>query len=120
MLWARASRGRDVLPEMLEKAGANLQQLVVYRNEDVEGWPAGTIERLATGRLDWIGLSSPSIARGVARLAGLADVTLDSTRLASISPVTSQAAREAGLEVSVEAENYTWDGLLAAIVAAEG
>ena len=53
-------------------------------------------------------------------MAGLADVTLDSTRLASISPVTSQAAREAGLEVSVEAENYTWDGLLAAIVAAEG
>ena len=71
------------------------------------------------GRLDWIGLSSPSIARGVARLARSADVSLDSTRLASISPVTSQAAREVGLEVSVEAENYTWDGLLAAIVAAE-
>ena len=119
VLWARASRGRDVLPDLLEKAGADLHQLVVYRNEDVEGWPAGTVERLAAGRLDWIGLSSPSIARGVARLARSADVSLDSTRLASISPVTSQAAREVGLEVSVEAETSPWDGLLAAIVAAE-
>ncbi len=119
VLWARASRGRDVLPELLAEAGADLHQVVVYRNEDVERWPGGTIERLAAGPLDWIGLSSPSIARGVARLARSADVSLDSTRLASISPVTSQAASEAGLEVSVEAEDYTWDGLLDAIVAAE-
>jgi len=46
-------------------------------------------------------------------------VPLESTRLASISPVTGQAAGEAGLEVSVEAVVYTWDGILEAIVAAE-
>jgi len=119
VLWARASRGRDVLPDLLVEAGANLEQVVVYRNEDVVAWSSETLGRLAAGTIDWIGLSSPSIARGVARLVADPEVSLGSTRLASISPVTSQAAGEAGLEIAVEADDYTWDGLLEAIVAAE-
>ena len=119
VLWARASRGREVLGELLVEAGASFEQVVTYRNEDVIAWPSETLERLASGMIDWIGLSSPSIARGVARLAAESGASLDSTRLASISPVTSQAARDAGLQVSAEAVNYTWDGLLEAIVAAE-
>jgi uroporphyrinogen III methyltransferase/synthase len=119
VLWARASRGRDVLCELLREAGASLEEVVVYRNEDVEAFSSETLARLAGGTLDWIGLSSPSIARGVARLTADRQVSLGSTRLASISPVTSQAAEEAGLDVAVEAVEYTWDGLLEAIVAAE-
>ena len=119
VLWARASRGREVLGELLVRAGANFEQVVTYRNEDVTAWPSDTLERLANGKIDWIGLSSPSIARGVARLAADSGVSLESTRLASISPVTGQAARDAGLEVAAEAASYTWDGLLEAIVAAE-
>jgi uroporphyrinogen-III synthase len=46
-------------------------------------------------------------------------LSLESTRLASISPVTSHAAVEAGLEIAVEAVESTWDGLLDAIVLAE-
>ena len=119
VLWARASRGRDVLCDLLKEAGADLEELVVYRNEDVEAFSSETVARLQDGTLDWIGLSSPSIARGIARLTADPQVCLESTRLASISPVTSQAAGEAGLEVSVEAVEYTWDGILEAIVAAE-
>ena len=89
------------------------------RNEDVTAWPSNTLGRLANGEIDWIGLSSPSIARGVARLAADSGVSLESTRLASISPVTGQAASDAGLEVAAEADRYTWDGLIEAIVAAE-
>jgi uroporphyrinogen III methyltransferase/synthase len=42
------------------------------------------------------------------------------TRLASISPVTSAQARELGLEIAAEAVSYTWDGIIDAIVRAEG
>ena len=38
-------------------------------------------------------------------------------RLASLSPVTSETARELGWDVAVEAEEYTWDGLIRSIVA---
>ena len=39
-----------------------------------------------------------------------------SVRLATISPVTSAAAREEGLPVDAEAAEYTWDGIIGAIV----
>jgi uroporphyrinogen III methyltransferase/synthase len=37
----------------------------------------------------------------------------------SISPVTTAAAREAGLPVHAEAAEYTWPGLFQAILEAE-
>ncbi len=120
VLWARANRGRDVLPTLLAEGGAEVEELVVYRNLDVEAWPAGVVERLRAGAIDWVGLSSPSIARNVARLADSSGIPLATTRLASISPVTTAAAREAGLTVAAEAIDFTWDGILEAIIAADG
>ncbi len=40
-------------------------------------------------------------------------------RLASLSPVTTDAARQLGWEVAAEAEEFTWEGLVAAILRAE-
>jgi uroporphyrinogen III methyltransferase / synthase len=121
VLWARASRGRDVLPNELQAAGATVEQIIVYQNVDVEALPLAELELIETGRLDWIGLSSPSIARSLKKL--LTPAALEqigkTVRLASISPVTSAAAGEAGLPIAAEAQTYTWDGIFAAIMAAE-
>jgi uroporphyrinogen III methyltransferase/synthase len=119
ILWARANRGRDVLPTAIEAAGGAMEQLVVYLNLDVDRLPADVETRIAEQRLQWIALSSPSIARSVARLVGSRTDTTG-PRLAAISPVTAEAAREAGLNVDVIAAEYTWDGLLSAIAAARG
>jgi uroporphyrinogen III methyltransferase/synthase len=117
----RASRGRDVLPTELRAAGALLEELVVYQNTDVAEFGTAERELLASGRVDWIALSSPSIARSVARL--LPDAAKPHlgtrTRLAAISSVTEAAAREAGLPVSTVARTYTWDGLFDAILEAQ-
>ncbi len=121
ILWARASRGRDVLPSKLETAGARVEQLVVYQNVDVDALPAAELHRIENGNLDWIGLSSPSIARSLKSLltpAALAAIG-QSVQLASISPVTTEAAKEVGLPIRVEAETYTWDGILDAISSTE-
>jgi len=40
------------------------------------------------------------------------------TKLASISPITTAAAIEAGLPISAEATAYTWPGLFEAMIAA--
>ncbi len=121
VLWARASRGRDVLPRELTAAGADVQELAVYRNEDVDDFPEPTVAALDAGEIDWIGLSSPSIARQFAALLSpSARNHLGArTRLVAISPVTQQAAEEAGLPVAVTAETYTWDGMFDAILRAE-
>lgn len=120
VLWARASRGRDVLSEQLRAAGATLQELVVYENTDVEQFPPEGRAALERGEVDWIGLSSPSIARSLPRLLPLAaHGRLGHTlRLASLSPVTTAAAKAAGLPVHAEATTYTWDGLFDAIMRA--
>ena len=117
-LWIGASRGRDVLPVELQAAGASVEKLVVYRNEDVPALPAEAHALIERGDLDWIALSSPSIARNLARLLSPAarEQVGTSVRLASISPVTTAAAREAGLPIASEATEYTWDGLFDAIV----
>jgi uroporphyrinogen III methyltransferase/synthase len=121
VLWARASRGRDVLTTELKQAGADLEEVVVYQNIDVETLPEVEMKRLEMGELDWIGLSSPSIARSLARmLSPVARGMIGTkTRLASISPVTTEAAGDVGLPIAAEAAVYTWDGLFQAIIDAE-
>jgi len=119
VLWARANRGRDVLPEAMAAAGARLEQLVVYRNQDVDSLPADVSERIREGRLDWIALGSPSIARNLARLVSPDELRRSgSPRLAAISPVTAEAARTCGYDVARVATEFTWPGLLTAIAGA--
>lgn len=122
VLWARASRGREVLPQELTRAGAMLEQVVVYQNRDVTSFPPAELGQLERGELDWIGLSSPSIARALIQLlTPAARAHLGSrTRLASISPVTTAAAVEAGLSIAAEATTYTWEGLFQAMIACRG
>jgi uroporphyrinogen III methyltransferase/synthase len=118
VLWARATRGRDVLARQLAAAGAEVEELAVYQNFDADSLPAGVVQDILDGRLDWIGLSSPSIARSLRALlpADALERLGQTTRLAAISPVTAEAAREAGLPIAAVAEEFTWDGLLDAIV----
>ncbi|WP_437224782.1 uroporphyrinogen-III C-methyltransferase [Planctomicrobium sp. SH661] len=115
VLWARASRGREVLPEQLTAAGATFDSLVVYQHVDVEQFPDPVARQLAAGDLQWIALSSPTIARNVARI--LDETQKSQTRFAAISPVTQEAAEAAGLTVSAVATEYTWAGLFEAIQA---
>jgi len=121
VLWPRATRGRDVLLEDLAQAGAVVEAVPVYQNVDADQLPEAALDALLRDEVDWIALSSPSIARSLARLLPEAvknkpDSTL---RLASISPVTSAAARDCGLPVHAEALTYTWDGLFEAIRSAQ-
>jgi uroporphyrinogen III methyltransferase/synthase len=119
VLWTRASRGRDVLPLELRAARAIVEEVVVYRNLDVDSLDSDVVREIETGAVDWVCLSSPSIARAFhGLLTPLArDQLGKKVCVASISPVTTAAAREVGMPVDAEATTYTWDGLLAAIVA---
>jgi uroporphyrinogen III methyltransferase/synthase len=94
-----------------------LDELVVYQNVDVAALPAEVLADLEQGKLHWIGLSSPSIARNLAdKLTPAARARVGhAVKLASISPVTTAAALEVGLPISAEARTFTWDGILDAI-----
>ncbi len=56
VLWARANRGRDVLPTQLREAGAAVVETVVYQNRDVAAWEPEILPAVEQGEIDWIGL----------------------------------------------------------------
>jgi len=94
-LLARASRGREVLAETLRAAGAEIEQVVVYRSEDAAAPDPAVLESLDAGEIDWITVTSSAIAKSLARLLG---ARMRRARLASMSPITSQTLRELGFE----------------------
>ena len=118
VLWARANRGRDVLPQRLTSAGATVVECVVYCNDDIQSFDESIVGRLRDGALNWIGLSSPSIARQLAAMLDCHDIAKAdlTSKLVSISPVTTAAAKECGLDVACEAKTFTWDGIIDAVI----
>lgn len=116
VLLARAADARDVLPERLRDAGAEVDEVTAY--ETLVGRPdEGDLERrMQAGEIDWLTFTASSTVRNFVRLAG---TRLGPTRVACIGPVTAGTARELGLPVHAVAEEYTVEGLLRALVAAE-
>ncbi len=117
ILLARADRGRTVLPDELRQV-ADVSQVAVYHNVDVESLPADVESRILEGTVDWITITSSAI---VTRLHALLSVPAREKigreiGLASLSPVTSETANRLGWDVAVEAGEYTWTGLVHALV----
>jgi len=111
-LLARANRGRQVLAERLKQAGAHVDEIVVYSSMDVEEPGEDVARALSAGEIDWVMVTSPATARSLVRLYGDA---LRGARLASISPLTSEALNEQGYEAAVEASEHSAAGLVDAI-----
>lgn len=115
VLYPCAAGARDVLPEGLRVLGATVEVIHTYESvPDPEGQRLlGRL--LAAQEVDLVTVAAPSA------VDALADVVpperTAAVRLASIGPVTSKAAKQAGFRVVVEADPYTVDGLVRAIVA---
>ncbi|APW59539.1 uroporphyrinogen-III C-methyltransferase [Paludisphaera borealis] len=116
ILLARADRGRTILKDELSRL-ADVDQVAVYQNADADQLPDSLIDRIMDGSIDWITLSSSAItARLHALLPEPARRKIGrEIKLASISPITTQAAANLGWTVAAEASTYTWDGLIEAM-----
>jgi uroporphyrinogen III methyltransferase/synthase len=115
ILLARAEEAREVLPRLLRERGAAVEVLTVYRTLPDEEGSRSLATALEAGEVDVITLTSASTVRQLTRLASTG--TLARYTIASIGPITSQAAREAGLQVDIEAQEHTIPGLVAALAA---
>ncbi len=115
-LLARASRGREILAEMLTAAGAIVEQVVVYESRDMPSPDEDVARELSAGNIDLTTVTSSAIARSLVRLFG---EDLRKTQLAAISPVTAATLTELGFAPAIVAVTYTTDGLNDAILAAK-
>lgn len=113
---ARASRGREVLAEMLTAAGGVVRQAVVYQSTDVATPNPEVVEALQAGTIDWTTVTSSAIARSLVNLFGDA---LRQTKLVAISPVTAEVLSELGYAPGAVAKSYTSEDVITAIVSAQ-
>jgi uroporphyrinogen-III synthase len=124
VLLAQADIARPALADGLRARGAVVDALVAYRT--VPGPGADQLaQALRRGALDVLTLTSPSGVRAVMDALGRTELTqrealalFDRVLVACIGPVTAQAAERLGLRVDVVPEQYTTEGLVAALIQA--
>jgi uroporphyrinogen III methyltransferase / synthase len=114
----RAAEAREVLPDTLRERGAVVDVVTVYRTVLGAG-EQSVLARLAEGTVDVVTFTSSSTVKNFMKLTEGTDIaaTMDRALIASIGPITSDTARDLGLTVGVEAEEYTIPGLVDAVVA---
>ncbi len=112
VLVARAAEAREVLPEALRARGAEVDVVALYETVREDPEPEALEAAMAA---DYVTFTSSSTVRNL--MAVLDGRFPERARVVSIGPVTSETAREAGLEVHAEAERHDPDGLVEALLA---
>jgi len=117
----RADIGREVVADELKKHGADVTEVVAYRTvvaePEREGEP-DIYRMLLERRIDVVTFTSPSAVRNMVRVLGeepAADL-LQATVVASIGPVTAEAAQQSNIKTTIMPMEYTVPALVEAIV----
>jgi uroporphyrinogen-III synthase len=120
VLLVRAKVARDVIPESLREAGANVSVVEAYETVVPEKSKTRLRKLMKSNRAPHVvTFTSSSTVKNFAELLGAAQASaLKDVQFASIGPVTSATLRELGLPVSIEAREFTMGGLIRAIVLA--
>ncbi|MDX6605562.1 MAG: uroporphyrinogen methyltransferase / synthase [Solirubrobacterales bacterium] len=113
VLVARAAEARELLPDALRKRGAQVDVVALY--ETVAETPDPEALKRASDA-DFITFTSSSTVRNFVEAS--ANGIPEGAKVISIGPITSEAVREAGLTVDVEAERHDIGGLVEALLQA--
>jgi len=118
ILLPRAEVAREVLPERLAALGIPLEVVPAYRTVQGQAEKERLIEMLSQKQLDMVTFTSSSTVTNFVQLIGKDQLTelISGVKIASIGPITSATARSLGLNVDIEAEEYTIDGLIQGIL----
>ena len=117
VLVPRAQVAREVLPDLLRDAGAQVDVVAAYQTVLPEGDAAAELaEAIATGDIDAVTFTSSSTARNLLALLGDRAEALHGVDVFSIGPITSKTLADAGFAPTCEAEEYTIPGLVDALV----
>jgi uroporphyrinogen-III synthase len=117
----RAKVARDVIPEELRAAGAQVDVVEAYETVVPEKSRVRlrALMKNAGRRPHIVTFTSSSTAKNFAELLGKFKAgSLSRVQFASIGPVTSATLRELQMPVAIEAREFTMGGLIRAIVLA--
>ena len=116
VLLPRAAEARNVLPEELSQQGIDVTVVPAYKTEAGDADKYLVTKMLSDGELDMVTFTSSSTVKNIVKLLGDQAVDLlKNAKIAAIGPITAETCRQQGLQVDVQAEEYTIAGLIKAI-----
>ena len=121
ILIPRALQGREILPETLRGAGAQVTVAPVYQNCPAEGDKESLRKELENGGIEMITFTSSSTVRNFLAMVDAENQEelqniLAGIKIAAIGPITAKTITDKGLQVDVQPAVYTIPGLIQAIV----
>jgi uroporphyrinogen III methyltransferase/synthase len=118
VLIPRALVAREILPERLREAGAEVVVPPAYESVPSSEGKEKLAGEFGAGRIDCVTFTASSTVENFAHVFGAhaAARLLSGTRVACIGPITADTARGHGIRVDAEAREYTIDGLIEAVV----
>ena len=118
ILIPRAKVAREILPEKLREAGAEVVVPPAYESVPSAEGTERLGKLLEDGEIDCVTFTASSTVENFVRAFGEEDVALllSRARVACIGPITAETARKYGIGVDVEAGEYTIPGLTEAVV----
>ncbi|HEV2094480.1 MAG TPA: uroporphyrinogen-III C-methyltransferase [Rubrobacter sp.] len=118
VLIPRAKVAREVLPERLREAGAEVVVPPAYETVPSSEGREALARELEAGRIDCVTFTASSTAENFVGAFGAerASRLLAGSRVVCIGPITADTARGFGLRVDAEAREYTIPGLVEAVV----
>lgn len=119
LLLPRALVARDILPDELRKKGISVDVVAAYETKlDCNGLEDELVQKLKTNEIDVITFASSSTVRNFVELitrkhekSELMEL-MNAICVASIGPITTETAESLGINVPVEAQEYTIAGLV--------
>ena len=119
ILLPRSGLADDKLPGLLRDRGAGVDAVVAYRTT-TQALDAASLDALDDG-VDAITFTSPSTVRGLVEGLGVAGArVMEQAVVATVGPVTSEAARSLSVRVDIEARESSAQGLVEALNTYEG
>jgi len=121
ILLPRALKALEILPEMLDDAGATATVAPVYQNVPPQGRKDELREQLTKGNIDLITFTSSSTVTNFLTMVDASDTRelhqlLDKVKIAAIGPITAETIRKNDLTVDIQPDNYTIADMVDAIV----
>ena len=118
ILIPRARVAREILPERLREAGAEVFVPPAYESVPSSEGKGELAKGLEAGEVDCVTFTASSTVENFVLAFGADEAArlLAGTRVACIGPITADTARGYGIRVDVEAREYTIPGLIEAVV----
>lgn len=117
VLLPRAEGARALLVEELSRCGAYVEEVTTYRSVLPSRLPQMPylLDALQQRRVDLVVFTSSSTVRNFVHILHLHGLSCTGLKCAAIGPITAHAAKERGMHVVIEPEQYTAASLASAI-----